>query len=142
MNNRMLKSKLHHVTVIIRSCITGRAVWIYRGTSKHASRCAYWHACKHEMDCVRHWNEAVARRKANIQRLLSDCMADMAITDVMTPEQKTAARQLASYSEKEAGFSREFYDHIIEERRRRAADMEIRRKMRKRDFYDNPCYDK
>ena len=132
---------IHGVTVIIKSCLTGRAVWIYRGPSKNASQSAYWRACKYEVERFKRWSKHVARRKANIQRLLTDCTAGIDIAGTMTPEQKAAARRLASLSEDPA-FNREFYDHVVEERRRMERDRKIRRKMRSRDSVGNRDYDK
>ena len=134
---------VHKILVILRSCLTGQAVWIYRGPSKHAAWKAYWRACRGELEYVRSAGPAArARRKANIRRLLSDCMESLPVTGEMTPEQKTAARRLVTYSERPAVPAREFYDHIVEERRRRAADLKMIRKMRMRDSSKNPCYDK
>lgn len=137
----MFKNKPHSVTVIVRSCLTGQVVWIYRGASKRSADSTYCRACQCEVERVRHWSRIAARRKANILRLLSECMAGMAIDGVMTPEQKAAAKRLTSMAE-DPGCYREFYDHIMEERRRRARDKKIRQQMREREAVGNRNYDK
>lgn len=138
----MLKKKLHNITVILKSCLTGKAVWIYRGPSRSAARMAYWRACRSEVERVRQRAEAAARRRANIQRMLSELTAAMPATGDLPPEKKALARQLLSLSEKKIPAGGAFYDHIMEERRRREADREIRRQMREREISENSDYDK
>ena len=113
------------ITIIRKSCLTGRAVWIYQGFSCGAARKAYHRACKKELERVRHWQEIIARRKENITRLLADLMANILPTTALTCEQQTAARQLREISEGQP-VQHEFYEHIKAERRRRAADRKLR----------------
>ncbi len=120
-------------TVIIRSCLTGRAVWIYRGPSKEAARKAYWRACNKELERMRMFTERIASRAAGITRLLTNCMADKPLDAKMTPEQEAAAKELQAISRKPQETTHEFYDHIMETRRRRREDSEIRRQMRERE---------
>lgn len=135
--------KNRHVTIILKSCLTGQVVWIYQGPTKGAARLAYWHACRREMERVKHWNETLAQRRRNIQRLLSCDSSSSTVLDTgLTDEQREAARQLLAIGKKETDGRSEFYNHIIEERRRRNEDREIRRKMRERDKKSNPNYDK
>lgn len=138
----MFKNKIHNITIILKSCLTGKAVWIYRGPSKHAARKAYWSACHKEMARMRQWADKAAQRKANIQRMLSELTAGMPATGELPPEKKTAARQLLAISEKALPTGSEFYNHIIEERRRRETDRQIRRQMRERENTPNRDYDK
>lgn len=127
----MKKSRL--VTIIQRSCLTGQAVWIYQGPSKVAARLAYWRACKRELERVRRWSEILAQRRRNIQRLLSYDSSSSTVLDAgLSDEQLEAARQLLAIGKNETDGRSEFYNHIIEERRRRSEDREIRRKMRER----------
>lgn len=130
------RSKL--VIVVRKSCITGKVVWLYRGKSRAAARTAYWRACREEVRRVHHWSETTAERKANIITLLNACLADLDITDRLTPQQVVAARQLRSLSKEDIASHREFYEHILEERRRRAEDKEIRRQMRARQSTPPP----
>ena len=126
--------KVHRtVTILRRSCLTGKVVWIYRGPSEAAARVAYWRACKREIEFVRSYNERAARRAANIARLLADCTASIPINAELTPQQAEAARELKTIEKKEYVCDREFYNHIMEERRRRQEDREIRRQMRERE---------
>lgn len=122
------------VTVIRRSCLTGKVVWIYRGTSRAAARVAYLRACRKEVDRVRSWKEWVRLRKATVLRILSECTASLSIDAVLTPEQTEAARKLQAIGKKDVECDTDFYDHIMEERRRREEDKEIRNKMRERRF--------
>ena len=121
------------VTVILRSCLNGNAIWIYRGPSKESARIAYWRACRKELERKKNWAERAARRRANIARMLSECTAELALDANLTPEQAAAAKQLQSIAGKGADFQSDFYDHFMEERRRREEDREIRRKMRERE---------
>lgn len=120
------------VTVICYSCITGKAVWLYQGPSKQAARAAYRRACEREIKHVRTWSKRNAERKANIKRLLGECMGEMSITSSMTAEQKAAAKLLLSMSGSTVPCYRDFYNHIMEERRRREEDRQLRQQMRKR----------
>jgi len=111
MKNRKL------VTIIRRSCLTGDAVWIYRGPSQEAARMAYFRACRKEMERMKHWAKAAARRCANAARMLTDCTSSLPRTAGMTAEQKEAARQLQAIVKREHPRRSEFYEHIMAERR-------------------------
>ena len=72
-----MKKKI--VTVILRSCLTGRAVWIYQGPSREAMQKAYQRACKKEIERMRNWSERMAQRTAHVgivQRLHSVVQVD------------------------------------------------------------------
>ena len=118
------------VVVLRKSCITGKVIWVYIGPSKGAARAAYWRACQKEVERVRRWEEKMQRRKAVIRRILCDCTESLPIDAEMTPEQKNAARKLQALEKKSPECYTEFYEHVMEERRRRAEDRELRRKMR------------
>ena len=137
--SKMNLNKLKAYTVIRRSCLTGEVVWIYSGPSKSAAWVAYKRACQREVERVRQWCDTVARRKKNILGILNECMAGIPMTDDLPPGKKEAARQLLALSRQNVACHRSFYDHIMEERRRKAEDREIRRKMRERHNHD---YDK
>lgn len=141
--------KHRSVTVILRSCLTGRFVWIYQGPSRDAARKAYLRACEKEIDWVRNRSESMARRTAAITRLLTNCLAEKPIDEELTPEQQEAAKELQAISNKPLECNSEFYGHIMEERRRRKEDREIRRKMCEnaakrvdREIQNNRNYDK
>ena len=116
---KIAKQRAHLVTVIRDSCITGMAVWVYRGPSKSAACEAYRRACKAEMERMRKWGSVVARRKLNILRMLSDCVSGVPVTDMLQPQQKSAARYLLSLANKSMKYDSSFYDHIQEERLRK-----------------------
>lgn len=110
------------VAVIKRSCRTGDAVWTYRGPSERAAREAYASACKKEIARISHWEEIAARRQSNIARLLADCLAVIPINAVLTEQQQGAVKTLQAIGRKGLACSREFYEHIMEERRIKERD--------------------
>lgn len=105
------------VTVVQRSCLTGQAVWVYRGQSMNAARVAYCRACRREKERVRRWPEVVERRRRNIARMLDELLADLPINVTLMPEQQAAVRQLRNFERQAPGCHRSFYEHIVEERR-------------------------
>jgi hypothetical protein len=129
---RIFESK-HGVTVICYSCLTGKAVWLYRGPSRGAANVAYWRACKKEIEYVRQWPRYVAERKAFYEGILNGCLASLPIDAELTPSQKAAAKVLRKLADEKLPCYMEFYNHIMEERRRREEDREIRRQMRERE---------
>jgi hypothetical protein len=130
------------ITIIRKSCITGKAVWIYIGPSVEAAKRAYYRACQHEIERVRRLSSVMAQRKANIVSLLNKCMESTPFTGRLQRNKKKAARELLGLTEDSTMCDLEFYNHIMEERRRRAADMKIRTEMRERGIEHNSNYDK
>lgn len=106
------------VVVIRRSCITGNAVWIYRGPSLKAAREAYRRACKKEVERVRNWPQIAQQRREDLMNFLTKCMAKLPLAE-LTPEQKECARRIKACEKELTYCHMEFYDHIIEEARRR-----------------------
>lgn len=135
-----MTKRRHLVTIIKRSCLTGKVVWIYRGASRNAGRHAYWKACKKEMEKVKQWAERMADRKRRLTLMLGSSDSNTSgngssanmFGGELTDEQRKAARELVRMSKQEPPPDMEFYSHIIEERRRRQQDKDIRRKMRDR----------
>ena len=121
------------VTVIVRSCLTGAPVWVYQGASKNGARQAYWRACKAEIEFVSRLPEYCAQWKAGLERFISSCMEKYPIDAKLTPEQAAAAKKLRAMLKKGPDINLDFYNHVMEERRRRAEDHEIRRQMRERE---------
>lgn len=111
--------KSGNVLVICRSCLTGAAVWIYRGPSKDAERKAYRRACRREIERVRHWTSTMARRKANILQLLNDLTASVSITEGLSQQSRSAARRILSVAKEKTLCNSDFYNHIMEEQRRK-----------------------
>lgn len=134
------KSKI--LTIIKRSCVTGKAVWLYQGHSKDGAKCAYWRACKREMTLERNWRRLMAARADAIRGLLQDCLAALPIIGELNEAQRAAVKRLQTIADKAPEYYSGFYNHIRTERRRRAKDREIRRQMREREKDENPCYDK
>lgn len=141
LRDHILKDSLRGVTVILRSCLTGRPVWIYTGPSEEAAAKAYRRACKREMKRVRRWAGIAARRKASVMAMIGALTEGLPSPKDMQPAQRAAVRLLTSASEAPP-CSREFYDHIMEERRRRERDRKVRRQMREREIHGNRDYDK
>lgn len=106
------------LTFIRRSCLTGKVVWIYRGRLAKSADESYRRACIREIERVRHFSDMAATRQRNISRLLNDCMDGIPFTAELTPQQREAAEQLHSLMSRTTHVS-EFYEHIVEERRRR-----------------------
>ena len=117
------------MTVIKKSCLTGMVVWIYQGNSRNAARMAYYKACLKEVERVRSWKRTQARGLRAVADLLDAVSASLADP---TPEQAAAIGRLRAAAKAVPDCHREFYDHIMEERRRRRRDREIRRRMRER----------
>lgn len=114
------KSKLVHV--IKRSCLTGKVIWIYHGHSHSGARQAYLKACKKEIQRIRQWALKMQERRRAIMRLLTDGESSFSgnlFNDCMTPEQRAAAKEILAMSKNEPPQDREFYDHIVEEAKRR-----------------------
>lgn len=122
----------HKSVRIRRSCITDEAVWIFQG-APGGERMAYSRAARMEIRRMARFGEVLARRRENISGLLEDCLSAIPEGAVLTPVQQDAVRQLQALIRKEPECHSGFYDHIMEERRRRAEDREIRRRMRERD---------
>lgn len=111
--------KQHKVTMIRRSCITGKVIWIYRGKSRNAGYQAYHKAVKHELERVKHWPEYVAERRARILKFLNDCLAALPINAELTPKQKAAVRTLKKIADEPQELDLDFYNHIMAEKERR-----------------------
>lgn len=124
--------KMGEILSIRRSCLTGNAVWINKAPSKQAVWRAYWRACKREVERVARWGETVERRKENLRHLIHELMAS-ASSDEPSPGREAAARRLNKLSEENVACHKGFYDHIVEERRRRKETLEIHRQMKERE---------
>jgi len=134
--------RIQKVQVIVRSCLTGVAVWVYRGASEEAARIAYWRACQKELERVRQWPETVERRRAAIMRVLAEVTEGLPVTAEMPPGKRRFAKCLLAQAERKLPAGGEFYDHIMETRRRREEDRRIRQAMREREKERNTDYDK
>lgn len=106
---------------IVRSCLTGKIVWVYIGSSENGARKAYWKACRHEIYRIRHWSEKMARRRRKLMSLAGYKGNAMTIpvSKDMTPKQRAAIRELNKLIKAEPPKDTSFYDHIIAEVKRR-----------------------
>lgn len=121
------------VTIIRKSCLTDKVVWIYRGPSEAAAKRAYYRARSKELERVRHWQEVTSRRRSNINALINYTLADLPITAVLTPEQKETLRQMQKICSQDIRCDTEFYDHIRALDHQKEIDRDIRREMRERN---------
>lgn len=99
---------------------------------------AYDRARREEIIRVKKWKRVVERRRKNIKKLLDDCMANVSLAG--HPEKKAAVRILQTLSEQEIVRYDGFYNHILEERRRRnAGKKRCKAPQRKRKIKQKLC---
>jgi hypothetical protein len=91
---------------------------------------AYQRAVKHEIEYVKNYADRAARRMNAFATFLASFIKDIG---ALTPQQREAVAKIQAEQQADTVCQSEFYDHIMEQRRRRAADAEIRRQMRERD---------
>lgn len=118
----MVSKPNRKVIVIKRSLLTGKIVWVYRGTSYEGARKAYWRACKKEVRRVRQWSQLMLKRKKSLLRLITHSDSSSVSSSTlrkMSPRQRKLAREIIKMAETPPPMCRDFYDHIMEEYRRR-----------------------
>lgn len=107
------------VTIIKRSCITGKVVWIYRGVSREAGRRAYYRACKQEIRRIRQWTARMTVRQLALMQVVglggSSSSSGSGIYEDMTPEQLAAVKEISKMGCQPPPLDREFYNHIVAE---------------------------
>lgn len=111
-----------NVLIVKRSCLTGRMVWMYRGTSEEAARKAYWRACKKEVWRIRNWMKRMSRRRKRLLSVITHGDSGSASSSAfkqIPPEKRKLARAIMQLAKDEPRIDREFYDHIVEEAKRR-----------------------
>lgn len=113
-----MKTNKRRTLVIRYSCLTGKAVWIYRSPSDNAMRLAYWRARKREIERVQNWSKTAAIRKSNILHLLEDCTASLPDDGELPPDKAKAVARLRRTAKTPMPCDRDFYNHLIEEMRR------------------------
>lgn len=109
-------------TYVKRSCLTGEIVWVCRSTSRSAAYCAYWRTCKHEVTRIRHWMQRMEKRKRRLLGIIihdDSSSASSAALREMTPAQRRAVNEVKRIIERQPSKHSDYYDHIIEEARRR-----------------------
>lgn len=113
------KRKKQILKILKRSCITNKIVWLGHERSYKAGWETYKNACKREKERIRNWSKMVELRKSNIMRMLSDCLSGMSITDELTPEKRQLANQMVAMTETDTTCDRDFYDHILQSKKKR-----------------------
>lgn len=129
----MTKQKQRIMRVIRKSCLTGRAIWIGHKRSHEGEWKAYKRAARREIERIRNWGNVMERRKANVKRMLSSITANIPLRGNLTMEKKKAARELNTIADKTPSPDNGFYNHLIEELRKRDG---------RQKYTNNPCYDK
>ena len=105
-------TKKYDITVICSSCLTGKAVWVYRGPTRAAAVAAYRRACRHEENRLRSWEDRSRRRERNINALLNDCAAALQILGPLTQQQQQGINQLHNIAVSKYNCDMEFINHI------------------------------
>lgn len=137
----MTRKKIRKIVKIRYSCLTGKPVWVCHKLTYKGEYTAYKRACEREIERIKHWDERMAERKRNIMQLLNKLTASLPIDHEWTPEQLEGARELKRIAAKPPECDKEFYNHIMEERRRRSQE-KAERKQRKLKNQNNQSYDK
>lgn len=129
---------------IRRSCTTGQAIWLHRGTRASISR-AYYRTCKKESARVRWWCNRLKRRQQNIRLVLDELVGSLPILGTMTKQQRKALRELRSIEVEPVACDTAFHSNFLTERRRREQYREQMRRQREREQQEkteNQRYDK
>jgi hypothetical protein len=128
----MTKRKEKIIRSIRKSCITGKAVWLNHNMTYMGEWIAYRRACQREIELVKKYPKLMEQRRANIMKLLSDLLASLPAIGELPPEKKAAAKALMKIADSPPPCYKDFYNHIMEERRRKEADRKIRAQMKER----------
>lgn len=114
------------ITIVKRSCTTGRAVWIYNGPTPESMRVAYRHAKRMENSRVRWWRNRIMRRARHIRIFIGHLMDAFSYTGVMPNEQQRAIHQLQILADNPPPCDTGFYNHLRREQKRQKKDREER----------------
>lgn len=116
----MINKQDEGVLIVKRSCLTRRIVWVCRGASEEAARKAYWRACKMEVRYIRNWTKSMIRRRRLLMNIVTHGDDGAASNPALKSSRKRElTRRLIQLAKEEPVPDREFYDHIIEEAKRR-----------------------
>ncbi len=107
------------ILIVRKSCLTGKDVWVYHGTSKGSAKVVYHRACKEELRRMSLWKKQEERRKQDVLALLNECLAQIPEADGLTAKQAKAVKRLKAVANEEIPCDKEFYRHVIAERIRR-----------------------
>lgn len=117
-----MKETRKKITIVKRSCINGKIVWVYHGVSQGAAHFAYWQACKKEVRRVRQWKNKMKERRRKLTHILTGGNSSSVSSSVMrtlSDRQRKAAYEMLRLCNKQPVQTGDFYDHIIEEARQR-----------------------
>jgi hypothetical protein len=114
-----VRHRTKDVTVIRYSETTGRAVWLYQGTSKEGARKAYERVGNKEISRVRWWKNRIKRRAARIKAFLEKLIDALPMIGGMTQAQRKAIRELQSQADNPPPCDTALYNHVRRERRKR-----------------------
>ena len=145
----LMNNRSREVVIILKSCLTGKPIWFYLGPTKRAAQKAYERACRAEVEHVKNWSDYISERRAAIRRFINNITSNLPLTGDLKPEQKEALKKLNAMEKQESPCYTEFFNHIMEVRRRRDEDRKIRRRVRERETKEkqeqlnkNNSYDK
>lgn len=108
-----------NVIIIRRSCLTGKAVWLFRSKSRRAAASAYCLAKKMEYRQQKRWPDRVRQWQEWMLDALNDWLRGLPVTQELTAEQIRHVRAIQAIVKEDIPRDRDFYSHIITEARRR-----------------------
>lgn len=114
MNNLVRK-----FVAVRKSCLTGRAVWIYQGKSRAGASQAYARAFQREIRVRENCENISKVRAKNILSLLTECLSTTSVFESFSIEKKRAIETLKALSAVDIEYDCTFYNHYIEERSRK-----------------------
>lgn len=113
-----VKHRTKDVTVIKRSDTTGRAVWLYQGSSKEGARKAYERVRRKEISRVRWWKNRMNRRANAILTFLEKLVEALPLMGDISPEKKKAIRDLQHLAENPPPCDTDLYNQARRERKK------------------------
>ena len=113
-----VKHRTKDVTVIKRSDTTGRAVWLYQGSSKEGARKAYERVRRKEISRVRWWKNRMNRRANAILTFLDKLVEALPMMGGISPEKKKAIRDLQHLAENPPPCDTDLYNQARRERKK------------------------
>ena len=135
-----VKHRTKDVTVIRYSDTTGRAVWLYQGSSKEGARKAYERVGNKEISRVRWWKNRIKRRAARIKAFLEKLIDELPMMGGMTQKQRQAIRDIQRLADNPPPCDTGLYNHVRRERRKRKKrkeELQRRREARENDKENN-----
>lgn len=117
--SKEVKHRTNDVTVIKRSDTTGRAVWLYQGSSKEGARKAYERVRRKENTRVRWWKSRMKRRAKTILTFLEKLVEALPMMGDIPPEKRQAIRDLQHLADNPPPCDTELYNQLQQERRKR-----------------------